>query len=239
MLAMFSEILKSYSKTISTSGSLRLALQKSKRIQMIIMIAIPVIVQNIVMHFQLLIDRAFLGNLDPRYLTVIGNVTVPFNASGLFLVSVSTGLAIVAAQLIGAKRYNEAKSASESTFFFSSVLSGGIAVVWLIFADYIFFALGAESQVAKDSALYARIISIGLWFTGVEVTAAAILSSAGKTLPIMLTGLLKNFLNFVLDYVMIFGCCGFPAMGLEGAKMWATVIARYGSYCSFRWFLFA
>ena len=73
------------------------SMPRGDRRRWIFAIAIPIIVQNVVQHMQMVIDRAFLGNLDPRYLSAIGNVMTPYNAVALFLFSASMGLTILVA----------------------------------------------------------------------------------------------------------------------------------------------
>ncbi len=195
------------------------------RLQMIFTMALPIMVQNLVQHFQMVIDRAFLGNLDPTYLSAIGNVMTPYNAVGLFLVASSTGLTILVAQNIGAKKLQEARDLSESSFVFASILSTFMFVFWLVGADGIFTLLGAQGDIKEAAITYVRIMAISLIFTGADVTAASALQGAGYNYPIMVTGLLKNLLNILFDWVLIYGNWGFPSMGIQGAAV-ATVISN-------------
>lgn len=200
-------------------------IDRNHRLRSIFIIAIPVMIQNLVHHLQMMIDRAFLGNFDSAYLSVIGNVMVPFNALGLFLISASTGLTILVAQNIGAKKFDKARDYAESSFIYSTILSSMIFVFWFFAASQVFSLLGVSGSIKDDSVLYVTIISVSMIFMGVDVTAASVLSGAGYTSPIMVTGLIKNAINIILDYALIFGKFGFPQMGLAGAA-WATVIAN-------------
>lgn len=206
-------------------------LSRRHRIRAIFIIALPVMIQNLVHHLQMIIDRAFLGNIDSRFLSVIGNVMVPYSALGLFLVSVSTGLTILVAQNIGAKRFEKARDYAESSFVFATLMSTMIFAIWIFFASGIFSLLGVESSIRADAVLYVSIISVSMILMGVDITSAAILSGAGYTSPIMITGIIKNVMNIFLDYVLIFGKFGFDEMGLKGAAI-ATVIANgIGAVC--------
>ena len=63
--------------------------------RMIFAIALPIMVQKITNHFMLLVDRAFVGNLDSRYLAAVGNVMVPFNAMLNTFFALATGELLV------------------------------------------------------------------------------------------------------------------------------------------------
>lgn len=195
------------------------------RLGTIFAMALPIMVQNLVQHLQMVIDRAFLGNLDPVYLAAIGNVMTPYNAVGLFLVASSTGLTVLVAQNIGAKKLQEARDLSESSFVFTSVLSTLMFLFWLVGAEGIFTLLGAQGDIKEAASVYVRIMAVSLIFTGADVTAASVLQGAGFNLPIMVTGLLKNLLNILFDWLLIYGVGPFPALGLQGAAV-ATVISN-------------
>lgn len=188
-------------------------------------IALPIIIQNMVQHFQVLIDRAFLGNLDSRYLAAIGNVIIPYNAVSIFLMFAAMGITILVAQHVGAGRLDAAREVSESSFVYSSIFSALTWLLWFTSADAIFGLLGTSGPIKQDAVTYVRILSVSLIFFGAEITAASTLQGVGHTRPIMFVGMLKNVLNILFDWLLIFGNLGFPEMGLEGAAL-ATLIAN-------------
>ena len=64
-------------------------------------------------------------------------------------------------------------------------------------------------------------------FSGLAIlsnTLACFFSGRGKTKIPMCVTLVGNVVNVLLDYAMIFGKFGFPAMGLKGAA-WATILS--------------
>ena len=48
------------------------------------------------------------------------------------------------------------------------------------------------------------------------------------TLPAMYATVFSNFINIILNYILIFGKFGFPSLGIEGAAI-GTLIARFSS----------
>lgn len=199
--------------------------QNQQRRKKIFAIALPIVVQNIAQHLMILTDRAFLGRLNPRYLSSIGNVMVPFNALTFFFFSAATGLTILIAHNVGKGDYERAQRYSQSSFFFATLFSTGLFLLWFLGAKEIFSFLGAKGAILNDAVVYVRIISIGLLFMGIEATVNSLLQGVGATRPIMVFGIVKSVLNVFLDWVMVFGKFGFPAMGLEGAAL-ATLISN-------------
>ena len=192
---------------------------------MMFAIALPIIVQRITHHLMLLIDRAFVGNLDARYLSAIGNVMIPYNAMAFVFFAIATGLTVLVAQNVGRKDYRRAQELSQSAFFYLTLISTGLFLLWFFGAEKIFSLFGATGDILRFSAVYVRIIGVYLIFFGIEVAAASILEGVGTTRPIMVVGVVRSFLNIFLDWLLIFGHWGLPAMGLEGAAL-ATLFAN-------------
>ncbi len=201
-----------------------LVTRKGRRKVMFI-IALPIIFQNIVQHLQMVIDRAFLGKLDPGYLSALGNVMTPYNALSLFLIASSTGLTILVANHIGAGKPEKARNLAESSFIYASLFSFLIFLFWHFGSDQVFTLLGTGGEVKKHAVQYVKIMAISLLFMGADTTAAATLQGVGVTLPILITGVIKNILNIILDWLLIYGNLGFPAMGMQGAAI-ATLISN-------------
>jgi putative MATE family efflux protein len=198
--------------------------KRAKR-RIIFSIALPITVQNIVMHLQLLTDRAFLGNVDPLYLAAIGNVMTPYNALTYFFYSVATGLTILIAQNIGRKDFQLAQRIGQTSFIFSSIFSTSLFLMWFFGASRIFSIFGVHGDVLSYSMRFVKIISVSLIFFGLEISMSSMLQAAGKTKFIMMAGVIKSVLNVVLDWVLIYGNFGFPKLGLEGAAI-ATMTAN-------------
>ncbi|HEX2954418.1 MAG TPA: MATE family efflux transporter [Bacillota bacterium] len=197
----------------------------SKQRKIIFSLALPIIIQNIVAHVQILFDRAFLGNLDVRYLTVVGNVMVPFEALLFFYFAAANGITILVAQNIGAKKFKRAQQLSESSYFYFTLISTGLFLFWIVGAKAVFSLLGVTGVILKEATVFTQILSVSLIFAGIDISSASILQGIGQTKPIMVFGIARSILNIVLDWLLIFGHMGLPAMGMEGAAL-ATAIAN-------------
>jgi putative MATE family efflux protein len=198
---------------------------RNGRVRQLLSIALPIMVQTLVSHLQIVIDRAFLGNLDSLYLSALGNVMVPYNAVSYFLVSAATGLTVLTAQAVGAGRSDRARRLTESSLFFSTILGMLLFAFWLAAGRGIFVLLGARDGVLDAALRYLRFLAFSLVVLGLETSSGAALQGAGITRPIMYAAVIKSLLNIFLDWVLIFGNLGFPALGIEGAAL-ATSLAN-------------
>ena len=73
---------------------------------------------------------------------------------------------------------------------------------------------------------YLRIMLLGLVPFALNNAYASTLRETGQTMVPMTAGITAVFVNLVLNFVLIFGHLGLPAMGVRGAAV-ATVISRY------------
>jgi len=187
-------------------------------------IALPLIWQQIFLQLQIYVDRAFLGRVNSEFFSAIGNVLVPYHAIISTITAICTGTTILIAHNIGAKNENMSKKYAESSYLGNTIISVIMFVFFFFGAGIIFKIMGVRSPILEYSISYLKIISFSMIFFGIYTTSASIMQGVGLTKIIMITGIISNALNILLDYLLIFGKFGFPKMGIEGAAL-ASVIS--------------
>ena len=192
----------------------------------ILRLAIPLILQQLCLQLQVWIDRAMLGHVNAEFFSAVGNTTVPYHMVTSVIIAICSGTAILVAQNIGAGNLSKVAEISESSFWGNSLLSGLAFLFFLFFSDALFRIMGVQAQILDYSLSYIRILSLSLLILGPSATATSILQGLGFTKIIMISGIVGNLSNILLDWVLIFGKLGFPALGIEGAAI-ATVIANF------------
>lgn len=194
----------------------------------ILSLALPLILQQLCLQMQIWIDRAMLGHVNAAFFSAIGNTTVPYQMVTSTITAICGGTAILVAQGIGAGDHWQVRETAESSFLGSALLSAAAFVFFLFFSRPLFQIMGLQSPILEYSTSYIRILSFSLLVLGPVASATAILQGLGFTKIIMTAGLVGNVLNILLDWLLIFGKFGLPAMGLEGAAL-ATVLANFAA----------
>ena len=150
----------------------------------------------------------------------------------LFLIQVlvcivNTGTSILCAQYIGAKK---AEDEQNDLITASILMNVGIGVVLTIlmsaFFPMILNFLNLSGLVRDYAGEYLKVINWFLWVQLISSILSAILRSYGKTKQCMYVSMGINVCNIVLNYLLIFGKFGLPAMGIRGAAV-ATVVGRF------------
>lgn len=107
------------------------------------------------------------------------------------------------------------------SFLISVILSISVAV----FSRPLCKFMGATENTIEYATSYLTIIALGFVFNGLRLTINACQRGIGKTKISMWTNLVANLVNIGLNYVLIEGNFGFPALGISGAAI-ATVIGN-------------
>lgn len=201
-------------------------MKKESFVRRIISIALPLMIQQLCLQFQVWIDRAMLGHANTEFFSAVGNALVPYNAAVAIINAICGGTAILAAHRIGAGNTRALKALSRSSYLGNTLISAGAFLLFLFFTDPLFSLMGVKEPILGYSAAYIRIVSISLLALGPMATSSALLQGMGSTRMIMLSSITGNVINILLDWLLINGRFGLPAMGIAGAA-WATTIANF------------
>lgn len=104
---------------------------------------------------------------------------------------------------------------------------GGITITLLgiLFAPDLYRLMGAEERVLTQGVIYFRIRIAGAPFTFLFYATVGFLRGIQNTKIPMIIAFLVNGLNLILDWLLIYGKLGLPAMGLRGAA-WAALTSQ-------------
>lgn len=169
-------------------------------------------------------DNVMVGHVGALSLAAAGLALVVFNVLFLFGIGVSFAITPLVASAQGEK--NDKK--------ISAVLRHGIVVnfvnglfLFLIayFGKGILYHLGQSEEVVDIAIPYLNIVSFSLIPILVFQSFKQFAEGLSQTRVAMIVILSANVINFILNYLFIYGHGGFPAMGLVGAG-WATLCSR-------------
>ncbi len=196
------------------------------RIGSIFHVAFPLLIQGLVFQLQSLTDKAFLGNLETKYVSAVGAAQMPFYTVVDSMGAISVGLVIIVSKLYGASEKEKINSFVKSTAFFNMLLGIAIFFLWELFAAPILTFFKTDAQIIDYSVTYIEICAIYLLVYGFDCALQSMLQGIGDTKPIMYAGIIKVGLNLVISWVLIFGKLGFPAMHVTGAAI-GTMAANF------------
>ena len=186
----------------------------------------PIIGVNVLSVLTLAVDTAMCGRLADADVAL---KALGFAAQIVFLLMVAVmgltvGCVAVVARAYGAgdrDRLNHVLAQSTQLV----VLVGlGVALIGIPTAPHLLSALGASGDVVDAGMDYLRPMLGGSVFYYLVIMYGGVLRSVGNTRLPFFIALLSNAVNIVLNYGLILGNLGMPALGIEGAGI-ASVIS--------------
>jgi MATE family multidrug resistance protein len=172
-------------------------------------------------------DRMFLGWYSPEAF----RAAVP---AGILCFTMLCGFLALAAysntfvaQYFGAREYDKCSTATMQGVWLA-LLSWPIMLMLIPVGIFILKISGHGPAVFKEERIYFIILMLGSVSQSVSAAISGFFSGRGDTRTVMVTNVIGNTVNVVLDYLLIFGKFGLPEMGIAGAAI-ATVIAGWVS----------
>ena len=199
----------------------------------VLAVALPIVIQNAITNFVSLLDNIMVGQVGTIPMSGVSIVNQLMFVFNLCIFGANSGAGIFTAQFHGSKNDDGIRH----TFRFKLIISLLLAVLGCgLFAtsgdSLIRLYLQGEGDPLDAAAVleygrrYLSIMLVGLLPFALSNAYSGTLRETGQTLVPMIAGICAVFVNLILNYILIFGKFGAPAMGVAGAA-WATVISRY------------
>ena len=198
-----------------------------------LMVAIPIIIQNGITNFVSLLDNVMVGQVGTIPMSgvaIVNNLIFVFN---MCVFGATSGAGIFTAQFHGSQDHEGVRSTFRYKILISLLLSAlGCTLFHFWGKDLAMLYLKGEKDPALVEATlahglsYLRIMLLGLLPFALSYSYSSTLRETGKGTVPMVASITAVLVNLGLNYVLIFGHFGAPALGIRGAAI-ATVIARY------------
>ena len=200
------------------------------------LITFPIILQNAVTNFVSLLDNIMVGQLGTAEMSGVSIVNQLMTVFYICIFGAAAGASIFTSQFFGSQDHDGIRHATRFKLYFCLILTLGAVGLFGWKGDWLIgLYLRGEGNVHDAAQILffgRRYLSCMLWglipFTAATVYATT-LRECGKTAPPMAASVCAVFINLLLNYVLIYGKWGFPAMGVTGAAL-ATVVSRYAEF---------
>ena len=199
----------------------------------VIAVALPIVIQNGIGTFVSLLDNIMVGQVGTLQMSGVSIVNQLMFVFNLCVFGATSGAGIFTAQFHGSRDHDGIRH----TFRFKLIIGAlicalGIGVFLAAGDPLIRLYLTGEgdasdaAQILEYGRKYMLVMLLGLPAFSLSNAYASTLRECGETTVPMVASTTAVFVNLVLNWVLIFGHLGAPALGVEGAAI-ATVISRY------------
>lgn len=191
----------------------------------LVILAIPVVLQNLTSSMLNMVDNVMVGGLGKESLAAVGIANQIFFIFALVLFGINAGLSVFIAQFWGRKSHDEIRQSIGMGLIFSLAFSIVFTTLACLLPEQFIGIFTGDPAVIKLGADYLRIVAIGYPLTAISMVYSVGLRSTEKAVYPLISSGLSLVVNTALNYVLIYGKYGFPALGVKGSAI-ATVIAR-------------
>lgn len=188
-------------------------------------IALPVTLQCLLQSSFSVIDQIMTGQLGSVSIAGIGLASKFTSLFSVVIAAISTAAGIMIAQYLGKKDEREVGRSFFTNLGLALVITLVFLAVCLVFPQKIMRLYTNDAKTVSAAAEYLMIYSASFLPLAVNMLLSTYLRCVEAASIPLYTSIASAVLNTGLNYIMIFGKLGFPAMGIKGAAL-ASVIAQ-------------
>lgn len=187
-------------------------------------LAVPVVLSELGWMAQGVVDTVMVGKLGPAAIGAVALGNAVCYTPSLFGIGLLLGLDTLVAQAYGRKDHDEChRWLAQGVYLACIVTPPLMLLMW--FASFGFKPLGINAEVAGPAASYLRVLNWGTLPLLIYGGARRYLQGVGAVRVVTVTFVGANLVNWFLNWVLIYGKFGMPAMGVNGSAL-STVLAR-------------
>jgi len=191
----------------------------------VVTLAAPIVLQNMVTSLLAMADTFMVGMLGELPMAAVTLANIPLNMVNFFVFGVQSGITVLISQYWGRGDRESINRLVGAGIWTALAVALTVAMILLLAPARFLSLFGNDPAIVAMAAEYGRIAGFSYVLNGVTMIYVATYRAIERPqlgMYILMTSMLCNtFLNWVL----IFGNLGAPALGVKGAAI-ATLTAR-------------
>jgi len=200
-----------------------------ERRQRILGLALPIIGGMVSQNVLNLVDTAMVGVLGVAALAAVGMASFANFMASAFVTGLSAGVQAIAARRLGEGRESETARPLNGGLVLALVLAIPLSAVLIVFADEIFGLLVDDPEVVALGIPYFRARLFAMAALGVNFAFRGYFNGVNMSKVYLRTLVVMHASNIALNWVLIFGHFGLPALGVAGAGIGSAVATFIGA----------
>ena len=191
----------------------------------VVTLALPIVLQNMVTSLLSMADTVMVGMLGELPMAAVTLANIPLTMVNFFVFGVQSGITVLISQYWGRQNREAINRIMGVGVWFAALVSLSVALILLVMPEQFLSLFGNNGEIVAMAARYGPIAGFACVLNSVTMLYVATYRSVECPqlgMYILMTSMLCNtFLNWVL----IFGNLGAPALGVQGAAI-ATLVSR-------------
>lgn len=186
-------------------------------------IAWPSTVEGALMSIIGSIDTMMVGTLGAAAIAAVGLTNQPRMIMLVLAQALCIGTTALCARRKGAQDQAGANSCMNQSLFIVTAIGILMTLLGWFGAEPLMLLGGANEDTLAMSTEYFQIVSLSFLPICWRLCICAALKAIGKTRITMTTNVIANVVNVILNWLLIGGNLGFPALGVRGAAIATSI----------------
>lgn len=188
-------------------------------------IGAPIALQHLIGSSLNLVDTLMIGRLGENAIAAVGIANRLFFLFILFIYGAYSGCGVFTAQYWGKKDKKNIHRIQGIMLVFGIGFSLLFTFIAMVFPRQVLLLFSRDGAVLNLGVPYLRIVGLSYVITAISFAYTFSCRAVHKTTLPMVASTIALSMNTVLNYLLIYGKLGLPALGVQGAAI-ATTISR-------------
>ncbi len=193
--------------------------------RMLLVIALPVALKALISRGVNMLDNIMVASLGDTAFSAVSLANQTTTLFNFFVMGVGGGVSVLIAQYWGKRDTERIKSLFSVVFYVTVSAAAVVTVLIALFPAQAMGIVSNQAGIIDAGVPYISIVCFSYALFALSETMTTMLRCVELVQVTLWSSVAAVAVNISLNYILIFGKLGMPAMGVRGAAI-ATVIAR-------------
>lgn len=189
------------------------------------LLALPIILQNLVTTSLGFVDTFMVGVLGQTELSAVTAANTPVFLVQIIIFGLLSGLTVLVSQYWGRHDTEAINRCMGIALYTGVTIAAAVALVLFLFPGWVMGLVTDNALLVRLGAPYLRIVGVSYVFNTASSVYVGMQRSTENPSMGLTVFTISMLLNTFLNYILIFGKLGAPALGITGAAV-ATLTSR-------------
>lgn len=188
-------------------------------------LSLPIVLQNLITTSLGFADTFMVGLLGNAEMAAVTAANVPVFVIQIVIFGFQSGMAVLVSQYWGRKDIQNINRCLGVALYAVTAFSTLLALITFLFPSQVLSLITPNQDLVRLGSSYIQIVGFSYIFNGLSSIYAGVQRSIEHPSFGMTLFAISMCVNTILNYVLIFGKFGAPALGVSGAAI-ATLTSR-------------
>ncbi len=172
--------------------------------KVILLLAWPILVEQILVSLVQTIDTAMVGSLGKVATASVAISQSPNMMINSVIMAMGVGFTSLIARNVGSRNYEKARSLIRQAIVMVFSLGIPLSILFFSLARAIPVWMGGDPEILDQAEMYNRIVAVCILFRGLSMVLTAIFRGYGDSKTPMMSNSLVNLINVCGNFLLIF-----------------------------------